>query len=180
MELVTPLLSLSTLGPLLSSASTPVNTLAPTEIRDFLQDMASRFEPDNEIDDILGPVVLRLLFHPSLFRPEGLGGSDSSWRCVIGGLEALVSVKPIAVMITRLPQWNPPNATAATLERVSLMGPLCRLGVFPLDWVCRLSVTIVTRLTFMKSLPSHRRTSPTRKDVTEGTLKPHTRACGGL
>ncbi|KAF9464224.1 ubiquitin elongating factor core-domain-containing protein [Collybia nuda] len=134
-ELVEPLLSLSALStPLSSSPATSPNALTPSDIGQFLQDLAHRFEPENEIDDILGPVVKGLLFHESLFRPEGLGGGDSSWRGVIGGLEVLVSIKSIAMMITRMEQWIPANATAPTFERVALFGPLCRLGVFSLEW----------------------------------------------
>lgn len=135
-ELVEPLLSLSALSaPLSSSPTASPNTLTPSDIEQFLQDLARRFEPDNEIDDILGPVVKGLLFHESLFRAEGLGGGDASWRGIIGGLEVLVSIKSIAMMITRMAQWNPANATAPTFERIALFGPLCRLGVFSLEWV---------------------------------------------
>ena len=134
-ELVAPLLSLSSLsGPLLSTPISSPYQLSPTEVEPFLQDIVKRFEPDNELDGVLGPVVRALLFHESLFRREGLAGSDSGWRRVIAGLEALVSVKPIAIMITRLDEWNPQNATAANIERVSLMGPLCRLNVFGHEW----------------------------------------------
>ncbi|KAJ7761518.1 ubiquitin conjugation factor E4 [Mycena maculata] len=134
-ELVAPLLSLSALSaPLLGSSSSSPNTLTPSDIDVFLQDLTRRFEPDNEIDEVLGPVVHQLLFHESLFRPEGLGGGDAGWRGVVSGLEALVSIKGIAVMITRMEDWNPPNATAATFERVSLIGPLCRLGIFSREW----------------------------------------------
>ncbi|KAJ7288279.1 ubiquitin conjugation factor E4 [Mycena rebaudengoi] len=134
-ELVAPLLSLSALSaPLLGSSSSSPNTLTPSDIDIFLQDMTRRFEPDNEIDDVLGPVVRQLLFHPSLFRPEGLGGGDAGWRGVVSGLEALVSIKGIAVMITRMEDWNPPTATAASFETVSLLGPLCRLGIFGREW----------------------------------------------
>ena len=110
-------------------------TLLPTEIEQFLFDLARRFEPDNDIDAILGPVVKGLLSHESLFRPDGLSGADAGWRGVIGGLEALVSVKSIAAMITRLDEWIPADATATTFENVSLMGPLCRLGLFGREWV---------------------------------------------
>ncbi|KAJ7095825.1 ubiquitin elongating factor core-domain-containing protein [Mycena belliarum] len=134
-ELVAPLLSLSALSaPLLASHSSSPNTLTPSDIDAFLQDLTRRFEPDNEIDDVLGPVVRHLLFHESLFRPEGLGGGDAGWRGVVSGLEALVSVKGIAVMITRMEEWNPANATAASFETVSLLGPLCRLGIFGREW----------------------------------------------
>lgn len=135
-ELVAPLLSLSALSaPLLPSPPSSPNVLTSADIDQFLQDIARRFEPDNEIDDVLGPVVKQLLFHESLFRPEGLGGGDASWRGVVSGLEVLVSIKSIAVMITRMEEWNPLNATAPTFEHWSLLGPLCRLGVFPREWV---------------------------------------------
>jgi len=135
-ELVAPLLSLSALSaPLLSTPTSSPNTLTPSDIEQFLQDLARRFEPDNEIDGVLGPVVKELLFHESLFRPEGLSGGDSGWRGVVNGLELLVSIKSIAVMISRMEEWNPPYATAPTFERQSLLGPLCRLGVFPHEWV---------------------------------------------
>lgn len=84
---------------------------------------------------MLGPVVRAICFHESLFRPEGLAGGDASWRGIISALEVLVSVKSIANMITRLPDWNPPNAQPQTIEVVSLFGPLLRLGVFEREWV---------------------------------------------
>ncbi|PFH54088.1 hypothetical protein AMATHDRAFT_136414 [Amanita thiersii Skay4041] len=134
-ELVTPLLSLSALSaPLLSTPSSSPNTLSPSDIEQFLQDLARRFEPDNEIDGILGPVVRGLLFHESLSRPEGLGGGDASWRGVVSGLEVLVSIKSVATMITRMEEWNPPEATAFDFETKSLLGPLCRLGIFAREW----------------------------------------------
>ncbi|OCH84192.1 ubiquitin conjugation factor E4 [Obba rivulosa] len=134
-ELVAPLLSLSTLtAPLLSTNSISPNSLSPTEVESFLQDLVKRFEPEGELDAVLGPVVCQLCFHESLFRPEGIAGSDASWRGVLSGLEALVSIKPIALMITRLPQWNPEGATAVNFEKVSLLGPLLRQGVFEREW----------------------------------------------
>lgn len=84
---------------------------------------------------MLGVVVRRLLWHESLFRADGITGVDAGWRRVIGGLEALVSVKPIAAMITRLEEWIPTGATAVNFEQLSLMGPLCRLGLFGREWV---------------------------------------------
>ncbi|KAJ3770697.1 ubiquitin conjugation factor E4 [Lentinula raphanica] len=134
-ELVTPLLSLSALStPLYTNNNTSSNTLSPSDIEQFLQDLARRFEPDNELEDVLGNVVRQLLFHESLLRPDGLSGAVTTWRGVVGGLEALVSVKGIAVMITNMPEWNPLNANAANFETLSLMGPLCRLGVFTREW----------------------------------------------
>ena len=135
-ELVAMLMSLSVFSaPLLDTSTSSPNTLTSTDIEPFLQDIARRFEPDNEIDLVLGPVVRQLLFHETLWRPGGLAGGDAGWRGVIGGLEALISIKSIAIMITRMEEWLTPSATAATFERVTLMGPLCRLGVFPREWV---------------------------------------------
>ncbi|KZT09134.1 uncharacterized protein LAESUDRAFT_801836 [Laetiporus sulphureus 93-53] len=134
-ELVAPLLSLSSLSaPLLGSTSSSPNTLTPSEVEPFLQDLAKRFEPENEVDGVLGPVITQLCFHESLFRPEGLAGGDGSWRGVIGGLEVLVSIKSIACMITRHQLWNPEGATPPTFEHVSLLGPLLKLGVFEREW----------------------------------------------
>lgn len=120
-------------GPLYSNATTS-KVLSPSDVEPFLSDLAHRFEPENEIDGILGPVVCQLLFHESLARPDGVGGGDAIWRSIIGGLEALVSVKSIAAMLTRLPEWKPEHATAASFEKVTLMGPICRLGVFGKEW----------------------------------------------
>ncbi|KAI0661957.1 ubiquitin conjugation factor E4 [Cubamyces menziesii] len=128
-ELVPSLLALSTLsGPYLST-STSQTLLDASEIEVFLQDLVKRFEPDNELDSVLGPVVAQLCFHPSV---QG-GLSNDGWRSVISGLEALVSIKPIAAMITRLPQWNP-DVPAPQFERASLLGPLLALGVFEREW----------------------------------------------
>jgi hypothetical protein len=123
------------------------------------------------MDDILGPVVRGLLFHESLFRPEGLGGGDASWRGVISGLEVLVSIKSIAAMITRMEDWNPPNATATTFEKISLMGPLCRLGVFSPEWVCSdTSFCFCGSPTSPFSQASHRHTSLTPRGEQEMML----------
>jgi ubiquitin conjugation factor E4 B len=54
-------------------------------------------------------------------------------------MEALVGVKPIAEMITRMPRWLGEGfgveVTAASFEKLSLMGPLLRLGTFSREWV---------------------------------------------
>ena len=117
-----------------SSESNP-NTLSASDITPFIQELANRFEPDNEIDGVLGPVVKALLFHESLFRPDGIAGVDAGWRGVVGGLELLVSIKSVAKMVTRMEEWIPANTLPQNFERMSLMGPLCRLGLFSRDWV---------------------------------------------
>ncbi len=56
--LIVPLLSLSALSaPLLSAPPSSPNVLTPSDIEQFIQDLACRFEPTNEIDNVLGPVV---------------------------------------------------------------------------------------------------------------------------
>ncbi|KAI1793388.1 ubiquitin elongating factor core-domain-containing protein [Ganoderma leucocontextum] len=130
-ELVPSFMSLSALsGPYLTANSSGALLDSP-EIETFLQDLVRRFEPDNEIDGVLGPVVTRICSHQSL--AVGFASGDG-WRGVISGLEALVSVKPIAAMITRLPEWNPETLSAPEFETRSLLGPLLRLGVFHRDW----------------------------------------------
>ena len=131
------LLSLSTLSTGMYGGSVPSpNSLVHSEIPQLLQDIVHRFAPEDGLTEILGPVVTKLLFHPCLFREEGLAASDPQWRGVLTGLEALVSNKQIAIMVTKMDQWNPANATAVTFETRSLMGPLLRLNVFSREWVC--------------------------------------------
>ena len=179
LELVVPLISLSTLSaPLLSVASSSQSVLYPSDIEPFLKDIVRRFEPDDEIDDILGPVVKALCFHESLFRPEGLAGGDSSWRGIIGGLEALVSIKSIAKMFTRHEDFNPTNAQAHTIEVVSLLGPLLRLGVFQREWVRGYSpppLPCDAEIRLMHSPPSQQHTLLNRRtdpQLTRNPLRP--------
>ena len=168
-ELLSSLFSLSSLtGPLTSTTSNTV--LAATEVPKFLQDLAQRFEPDNEIDNVLGPVVSLLLFHESLARPEGIGGADAQWRNVVGGLEALVSVKAIAAMLPRLPSWNPPDASAANFETRSLMGPLLRLNVFDREWVCAPAYPALFATMTIRSLQLPKHTSQSLRSDRERML----------
>lgn len=111
------------------------NSLVHSEIPQLLQDIVNRFAPEDGLTEVLSPVVMKLLFHPSLLREEGLAASDPQWRGVLTGLETLVSHKPIAIMITKMDEWNPAGATAVTFETRSLMGPLLRLNVFSREWV---------------------------------------------
>jgi ubiquitin conjugation factor E4 B len=116
-------------------SSTPSRSLTPSEVDVFLHDLARRFEPDNEIDGVLGPVARLLFFHEGLLRPEGLIDVDSRWRRVASAIEAFVSVKGVAAMVTRMDEWLPPTTSGAIFEKASLMGPVCRLGIFGGDWV---------------------------------------------
>jgi len=133
---VNVLLSLSTLSTGMYGGSTPSpNSLLDFEIPQLLQDIVDRFCPEDGLAEVLGPVVIKLLFHPSLFREDGLAASDPQWRGILTGLQALVAHKQIAIMITNMDEWNPADATAITFETTSLMGPLLRLSVFSREWV---------------------------------------------
>ncbi|KAG1857712.1 ubiquitin elongating factor core-domain-containing protein [Suillus subalutaceus] len=88
-RLLTPLLSLSTLStPLYASTTTPQTALAPTK---------------DELLNTLSTIIHTLVAHSLIMPSEGISGSggNSAWHGVIGGMEALVGVKPIADMITK-------------------------------------------------------------------------------
>ncbi len=139
-ELVEPLLSLSALSsPLFSGPANDPNKLDSSDIEQFLQELTRRFDGD-ELEGVLGPVVKGLLFHESLFRPEGLTNRDAGWRGVVSAMELLVSIRSVATMITQMPEFNPQEATAPTFETVSLLGPLTRLGIFGREWVSEIPV----------------------------------------
>lgn len=135
-ELLPTFLSLSPLFSPLSVPSSSSQVLMATDLVDLFTDLSSRFLDDG-LEEIVGPIIRLLCFHPSLERPEGLGGGDSVWRSVLAALETLVSVKGVASVITRLDEWCPVNADPAQFEHRSLMGPLLRLGVFNREWVSK-------------------------------------------
>jgi ubiquitin conjugation factor E4 B len=116
--------------------------LDSSDVERFIQELAQRFEND-DLESVLGPVIKGLLFSECLFRSEGLAGGDAGWRGVISGLELLVSIKSVAVLITQMPEFNPPDATAPTIEKTSLLGPLCRMGIFGKEWVSGFLCTMV-------------------------------------
>lgn len=112
--------------------------IVPTDLVDLFTDISARFLDDG-LEEIVGPIIQQLCFHPSLLRPEGLAGGDASWRSIVAALESLVGIKGVATVITRLDKWCPENAGPAQLEHTSLMGPLLSLGVFNREWVSRFS-----------------------------------------
>ena len=130
------LLSFSSFSsPLFGGSLESENTLNEGDIQPFLQDIVRRFDPDDELEGVLGDVIRGLLFHQGLFQQEGITHSKPVWRGVIGGLEALVSQKEIALMVVRMREWCPDDLTAATFEKSTLLGPLLRLNVFQREWV---------------------------------------------
>jgi ubiquitin conjugation factor E4 B len=111
--------------------------LSGAEVDRLITDIQARFpNADDGIDDILGPLIHSLLFHPSLSRPEGLSAGDAGWRAILVGLEVMLKHRTICKMVTRMPEWCPVDADAAHIETSSLLGPLVRIGVFTREWVC--------------------------------------------
>ncbi|KAG9010260.1 hypothetical protein FRB94_010788 [Tulasnella sp. JGI-2019a] len=135
-ELLPSLMGLATSSPLtyLSSSSTVSETLESSDVEPFLADLAARFDGDG-LDEILGGVFKELIQLVSMDR-QGLMSTDveSSWRSALAAMEGLVAVKPIAAMMTRVPQWNPHGLTSSFIEFLSLLGPPARLSVFARDW----------------------------------------------
>ncbi|KAF8315752.1 ubiquitin elongating factor core-domain-containing protein [Cantharellus anzutake] len=136
-ELLASLLSIGGSGPLLSSNAS-VTTLESYEVEPFIQDLARRFEEDpSDLESTFCDVVQSGII-PIIFKDEnGLGSTvtgPTSWRAAVTAMETLVSVKSIAAMMTRLPSWCPPSASAHMIERMSLLGPIARLGVFSREW----------------------------------------------
>ena len=123
--------------PLLSNASA---LLYPSDIDLFLQDLACLTTRWMKYS------VLSFAFYCFTSRFSGrkiwvegmLAGAVSSVGWKFRCLSIIVSRH---MMITRMEEWNPQNVTAASFkfERISLLGPLCRLGVFLQEWVCYLS-----------------------------------------
>ncbi|KAG8815087.1 hypothetical protein FRC18_001649 [Serendipita sp. 400] len=69
--------------------------------------------------------------------------SPSGWRSSVMAMECLCSIKPIAAMITSLPEWNPLPWNGETgsgvrngneHEKGSILGFVMRLGIFARDW----------------------------------------------
>ncbi|KZS93704.1 hypothetical protein SISNIDRAFT_474241 [Sistotremastrum niveocremeum HHB9708] len=136
LELYESLLSLNSSSHPFASTSTQAGLVNIDEFPLFLTDLQRRFQTADEdvLDEILGPVVRLLTFSSWLARPEGLASGDNGWRSIVTGLEALMSNKGIAKMVTKLEEWCPENASASSFERSSLLGPLIRLGVFQREW----------------------------------------------
>lgn len=133
-ELAEALMKMSSFsGPLLASTSDQI-LLGPGDMEQFIGDLGRRFENDG-LDEVLGPVAELVAWkNEALLRPQGLGGGDTGWRQAVGAIEALVSSKAVATMITKLPRWCPANLSPQVMEYGCLLGPLMRLHTMPHTW----------------------------------------------
>lgn len=92
-ELLPSLLSLSSAP--LNAGSTALG-LGAGDVESFVGDLAKRFADDG-LEDIFGDVITTVV---SALPNEGLGGGGSEWRGVVGALEALVSDKNVATIVS--------------------------------------------------------------------------------
>ncbi|KAF8305671.1 hypothetical protein DL93DRAFT_2089352 [Clavulina sp. PMI_390] len=133
MELAVPLLSMSGATPLGSSVST---SLQAHEVEPFIRDLAKRFDGD-DLESTFGEALVNELMGVIIRDKGGLASSSlgiQSWRAGVSAMEALSAVKPLAAMIPRLPGWVNPQATGPTIELLSIIGPIARLGIFAREW----------------------------------------------
>jgi ubiquitin conjugation factor E4 B len=110
-----------------------------SEVHLFLTDLGKRFpSKDDGLDLILVPLYRLLLFHPSLFRPEGFAGGDSDWRSVVGGVAVIAEHSKVFASVLGAAEDFLGGAdgeiSARELEMSTLLGPLARLGVFEREW----------------------------------------------
>ncbi|KAG8849515.1 hypothetical protein FRC20_002284, partial [Serendipita sp. 405] len=149
-ELLPSLYALNSSPSIFGSSSESSVLLNPsTDLVPFLTDIGNRFYQDG-LEDVLGEVVRRVVFgrnlaagmvHTTATLPQGM--SPSGWRSSVMAMECLCSIKPIAAMITSLPEWNPLPWNGETgsgvrngneHEKGSILGFVMRLGIFARDW----------------------------------------------
>jgi ubiquitin conjugation factor E4 B len=130
-ELLPSLIAVGTANSMFSAPSSEL--LSTSEVLPFLNDLVQRWEAD-ELQDVLGGVVRSLAFHPVL--KHGFFEPSNQWRGIAAALQELVTIKPIARMVTNMDEWTvPENCPANELEKRSLLGPLFRMGVYAREWV---------------------------------------------
>ncbi|KAH9819920.1 ubiquitin elongating factor core-domain-containing protein [Melampsora americana] len=98
----------------------------------FIHELTQRFQDDG-LEDIIGPVISHISLQNNLrMALWHLGGHE--WRAPVRILVDLMELKPIAKMVTRLPEWLPstPNMlNGKSLEVFCLLGPVLALSTFP-------------------------------------------------
>ncbi|CCA73755.1 related to UFD2-ubiquitin fusion degradation protein [Serendipita indica DSM 11827] len=152
-ELLPPLFALASANSVFSATSPMAQDLIldpSSELQPFLSDLAKRFHQDG-LEEVLGGVVRSVAFSPHLAvgmvhttaTLSSTAVNPTSWRSAVAALECLFSIKPIAAMITTLPQWNPDIWNQETRtgvkngsdhEKSSILGMVMRLGIFARDW----------------------------------------------
>ncbi|KAI9138821.1 ubiquitin elongating factor core-domain-containing protein [Paraphysoderma sedebokerense] len=91
---------------------------------DFLNEIAGRFESEG-LDEMLRGVINGLC---SEMRTKGI---LKDWMSVFRVLSRLISIKPIAAVLTTLPNFCPPGLPPRAFEVATILGPFLRTSVFP-------------------------------------------------
>jgi len=130
-ELLPSLIALGTANTMFSAPSCEL--LSTSDVLPFLNDLVQRWEADG-LEEVLGGVVRSLAFHPVL--KHGFFEPSNQWQGIAAALHELLTIKPIARMVTSMDEWTvPDNCPTDQLERRSLLGPLFRMGVYAREWV---------------------------------------------
>ncbi|ORX94013.1 hypothetical protein K493DRAFT_315713 [Basidiobolus meristosporus CBS 931.73] len=93
---------------------------------EFLEELCVRFQEDG-IEEVLGPAFTGI---SAVMRSQTL---LTEFRTPLRTLSILTSIKPLAVALPKMPNWNPENLPPRTLELATLLGPFFKLSVFPED-----------------------------------------------
>ncbi|KAL2314721.1 Ubiquitin conjugation factor E4 [Schizosaccharomyces pombe] len=96
---------------------------------EFLSEFVQRFEHEN-LDELFIPVL------ESLSLKIGLMNVDTVQMNVMQIILQLVSLKPIALLLPKLPSWNPTN-NAGEIEYKTFLGRISSLSVFTQDVASR-------------------------------------------
>ncbi|KAI8149698.1 ubiquitin elongating factor core-domain-containing protein [Fennellomyces sp. T-0311] len=91
---------------------------------EYLVELVARFADDG-LDAILGSALV--IISQRLRNADVLGDYKPSLQT----LTYLCENKTVAAMITTLPEFDPVDATARSIEEVSLLGPFFRLSAYP-------------------------------------------------
>ncbi|KAH6571477.1 hypothetical protein BASA50_000657 [Batrachochytrium salamandrivorans] len=93
--------------------------------REFITEFVERFE-DDCLKEILGYTLKSIV---AAMREKSV---TKDYMQPIKVLQYLVSFKPMANLISQLPDWNPDYTNARTIEVLPIMGPFfSRTGIFP-------------------------------------------------
>ncbi|EXX53635.1 hypothetical protein RhiirA5_349834 [Rhizophagus irregularis] len=94
---------------------------------DFIQELAAKVD-EEQFDQIFGSALIGLA---AQMRTKNILNND--YLKPLNGLATLTEIKSLAAMLPTLRSWNPQNSTAKAYEVMSLLGPFCRISVFPSD-----------------------------------------------
>nr|CAG8451270.1 10049_t:CDS:10 [Entrophospora candida] len=94
--------------------------------REFVQEFALKVENDNFVE-VFAPTLIAI---SAQMRIKDL---LNDYLPLLNVFANLTDIKPIAARLFLLPSWNPHYSTPRSFELESLLGPFCRISVFPMD-----------------------------------------------